>query len=90
MPTEGRACFGEQRGTPAGGDPTGDEGVRTEIGHTLERANQNVSPSESVRRFAILDRWFSGEPGDLTRAASCAGREIIEHLCDEIESLYHR
>ena len=80
--------FREQGRTPADGDPTGDEGVRSEIGRALERANQDVSPAESVRRFAILDRRFSEELGELTPSRKLRRQEIIEHFHEEIESLY--
>ena len=49
-----------------------------------------MSPAESVRRFAILDRRFSEELGELTPSRKLRRHEIIEHLHEEIESLYHR
>ena len=84
------AYFREQGRTPADGDPTGDEGVRSEIARALERANQNVSPAESVRRFVILDRRFSEELGELTPSRKLRRREISAHFHDDIESLYRR
>jgi len=87
---EVESYFRAQGGVPTDGAPARDEGIRSEIGRALERANEDVSPAESVRRFVILDRRFSEDLGELTPSLKLRRSEIAEHFRDDIESLYHR
>jgi long-chain acyl-CoA synthetase len=59
-----------------------------EIESQLEEVNKRLSPHERVRRFAILDREFSVDSGELTHDFKLRRRVVFERYRDVIEMLY--
>ncbi|WP_166354940.1 AMP-dependent synthetase/ligase [Phytoactinopolyspora limicola] len=64
------------------------ERVRAEVSQAVEYANRLVSRAESIREFAILDREFTVEDGELTPTLKLRRRDIAERFADEIDALY--
>jgi long-chain acyl-CoA synthetase len=50
--------------------------------------NRRLGPEEKVRRFAILERDFLPEKGELTPTLKVKRRVVEEHFGDEIDELY--
>ena len=54
----------------------------------VDRVNQGQASFETVKRFALLDRDFDEEHGELTPTLKKKRRVIAEHFAGEIEALY--
>jgi long-chain acyl-CoA synthetase len=64
------------------------EELRAEVERAVAAANGRLGRDEQVRRFAILDRDFSEEEGELTPTLKLKRRVCEEHFRAEIERLY--
>jgi long-chain acyl-CoA synthetase len=54
----------------------------------IEHVNRDRSRYEQIKRFAILDRDFSPDEGEVTPTLKLRRRVVEEHFADEIEKLY--
>ena len=53
-------------------------------------ANKDLAPYERVVNFAILDRDFSSDYGELTPKGTYNRKAILTHFSSTIQELYHR
>lgn len=65
-----------------------DERVRALIQEDIEAATKGFAAYERPKRFALLQREFSEEEGELTPTLKVKMRVVREHYGDTIESLY--
>ncbi len=54
----------------------------------IDQVNKTLARYETIKRFAIMDREFSEEGGELTPTLKKKRRVIIEKYKDQIEELY--
>jgi long-chain acyl-CoA synthetase len=74
----------------------GDEGsaltrrpeVRDLVSGIVDDVNRDRSRYEQLKRFAILDRDFEAERGEVTPTLKLRRRVVLEHFADEVEGLY--
>ncbi len=64
--------------------------VRELFGQRVEACLSDVSYHEQVRRFALLERPFSIEQGEMTPKLSLRREIIQQHFADEIERMYEK
>jgi long-chain acyl-CoA synthetase len=62
--------------------------VRDMISSVISEKNKGLSPFEAIKKFAILDRDFTIEDGELTPTLKVKRRLIEERYRDVIEGLY--
>jgi long-chain acyl-CoA synthetase len=65
-----------------------DEEVHALMARIVADVNRRLGPEEKVRRFAILERDFLPEKGELTPTLKVKRRVVEEHFGDEIDELY--
>ena len=65
-----------------------DPWVHELIGREVERMNSSLAQYETIKRFALLDRDFSFDDGQLTYTLKLKRRVIDERYAKVIESLY--
>jgi long-chain acyl-CoA synthetase len=66
------------------------EAVKAHLQQSVDRVNASLAQFETIKRFAILEREFSIEEGEMTPTLKLR-REIIEsNYREEIEGLYPR
>ena len=58
------------------------------IQRAVDEVNRDLSRFEQIKRFAILDRDFSAEEGEVTPTLKLKRRVILDHFADEVERLY--
>lgn len=80
---------------PDTGDPVLSEGPTHEksleyFRQILAAANNELAPYERVVNFAVLDRDFDAERGELTPKGSYRRKAIQENFADVIDELYER
>ena len=64
------------------------ESVRQLVQKTIEQVNARVSTSESIKKFAIVERDFEIEKDEVTPTGKLKREVVIAHNRDLIESLY--
>lgn len=69
-------------------DASKNEAVRAEVQRAVDRANNNVSRAESIRKFTILDSEWTEDSGHLTPKMSIKRNVIMTDFADEISALY--
>ena len=57
-------------------------------GAIVDDVNRERSRYEQLKRFAILDRDFELERGEVTPTLKLRRSIVLEHFADEVESLY--
>ncbi len=62
--------------------------IRDLMQRRIDACLSNVSDHEQVRRFALLDRPFAMEQGELTPKLSLRRPVILEHFADVIDAMY--
>lgn len=62
--------------------------VREHIQAVIDRANQQVSRAESIRKFAVLDHEFSIDEGTMTAKLSIRRHVVHQEYADVVEELY--
>jgi long-chain acyl-CoA synthetase len=62
--------------------------VRALIQSIVDEINSRHSRFEQIKRFAILQRDFSAEQGEVTPSLKLRRRVVHEHFATEIEALY--
>ena len=67
---------------------TESEAIRKLVQKTIDEVNARVSSTESIKRFAILDRDFEIEKDEVTPTGKVKREAVIEQYRDEIQSLY--
>ena len=67
---------------------SGADAVRERVQRSVDAVNERLSDFERIRRFAILERDFSEESGELTPTLKVKRRLIAERYADTIERLY--
>jgi long-chain acyl-CoA synthetase len=65
-----------------------DEELRADLQAAVDRANGSVSRAESIRKFAVLDRDFTIEAGELTPSLKVRRANVEKTYADVIEGLY--
>jgi long-chain acyl-CoA synthetase len=79
----------EQTGVEADlGKMADDDKVRAEIEKAIEKANQQFSRIEQVKKFTILDRELSQEEGELTPTMKVKRNVVYERERDRFDALY--
>jgi long-subunit acyl-CoA synthetase (AMP-forming) len=68
-----------------GGSP---DGIQLAVERAVAEVNGHLGRFEQIRRFAILDREFSQEAGEVTPTLKLRRRVCEEHFADQIEALY--
>lgn len=58
------------------------------VGELPAWAAENYAPPERIRRFAILDREFSTETGELTPSMKIRRKIVAERYTDVVDALY--
>lgn len=71
-------------------DRANDPELRAEVGRAVQRANESVSQAESIREFAIVDREFSIEEGELTPTLKIKRDVVAARHASVIDDLYRR
>lgn len=69
------------------GEAPGEE-IRRRIQEAVDRVNRDLSRTEQVREFAVLDRPLSAETGELTPTGKVRRFQVLENHAELIESLY--
>jgi long-chain acyl-CoA synthetase len=54
----------------------------------VDDVNRDRSRYEQIKRFAVLDRDFDMERGEVTPTLKLRRRVVLEHFADEVETLY--
>ncbi len=62
--------------------------VQARIAEVVEEVNRERSRYEQIKRFAILDRDFAAEEGEITPTLKLKRKVCQEHFASEIEALY--
>lgn len=62
--------------------------VRDSLTRAIERANQQVSRAESIRRYRLLDRHFTVEDGYLTPSLKLKRSRVLEDFAEELDEIY--
>ncbi len=65
-----------------------DPDLRAAIQRAVDEANATVSQAESVRRFALLDRDWTEESGELTPSLKVRRSVVLRAAHQDIERLY--
>ena len=60
------------------------------VQRAVDYANDAVSQAEAIRRFLIVDGYFTEENGLLTPSMKVKRQEVMAAYADEIEELYRR
>jgi long-chain acyl-CoA synthetase len=60
------------------------------VQHAVDYANDAVSTAEAIRRFLIVDGYFTEENGLLTPSLKVKRQQVMAVYTDEIEELYRR
>ena len=64
------------------------ESIHILVQKIIDKVNARVSSTESIKRFAILDRDFEVEKDEVTPTGKVKREVVTEQYRDEIESLY--
>ena len=72
----------------AGKLTTEEDEVRALVEKAVADVNERLGRAEQIKRFAILERDFSMEAGEVTPTLKLKRRVCEEHFRDEIERLY--
>jgi long-chain acyl-CoA synthetase len=62
--------------------------VQELVSGVVDEVNRERSRYEQIKRFAILDRDFEMERGEVTPTLKLRRRVVLEHFADEVDSLY--
>ena len=62
--------------------------VQKRVAATVEAVNRDRSRFEQIKKYAILDRDFSADEGEITPTLKLKRKICQEHFAAEIESLY--
>ena len=62
--------------------------VRELVTGIVDDVNRDRSRYEQIKRFAILERDFDMERGEVTPTLKLRRRVVLEHFADEVEDLY--
>jgi long-chain acyl-CoA synthetase len=65
-----------------------DEEVHALVAQVVAEVNRQLGPEERVRRFAVLERDFLPEKGEVTPTLKLKRSVIEDRLRDEIDALY--
>ena len=78
-----------ERGLPAPEDPlSGSAIVREEVGEAVRVINRGLPPWEQLKHFALLDKPFTVENGELTPTLKLKRRPILTHRQAVVDRLY--
>jgi long-chain acyl-CoA synthetase len=64
------------------------EAVQARIAQVVEDVNRDRSRFEQIKKFAILERDFSADEGEITPTLKLKRKICQEHFAEEIEKLY--
>ncbi|MBC7374090.1 MAG: AMP-binding protein, partial [Frankiales bacterium] len=65
-----------------------DADLRAEIQHAVDDANKAVSKAEAIRTFAILDKDWTEEGGQMTPSLKLKRSVVMQEFGAEVEALY--
>lgn len=66
-----------------------DREARADVQLAVDDANASVSRAEAIRTFAIVDRDWTEETGELTPTLKLKRSLVLRRFHDEVEALYH-
>ena len=66
----------------------GDAQVRAEIQKQIDRVNQDLARVEQIKKFAVLEKAFTVETGELTPTLKLKRNVVQKKFAREIDSLY--
>lgn len=66
----------------------GENGVRAEIQKTIDRVNQDLARVEQIKKFALLEKSFTIETGELTPTLKLKRNVVQKKFAKEIDALY--
>jgi long-chain acyl-CoA synthetase len=66
----------------------GDAAVRADIQKTIDRVNQDLARVEQIKKFALLDKSFTIETGELTPTLKLKRNVVQKKFAKEIDALY--
>ena len=64
------------------------DAVLAELQKAVDRANENVSRAESIRKFTVIDTDFTEDNGYLTPSMKLKRNVVVKDFSDVIEELY--
>ena len=67
---------------------TRDPRVVALVGSIVDDVNRERSRYEQLKRFAVLERDFEMDRGELTPTLKLRRRVVLDHFADAVESLY--
>lgn len=62
--------------------------LKERLQETVDRVNESLSRTESVREFVVLDRELSEEDGELTATGTVRRSRVLDRAHERLESLY--
>jgi long-chain acyl-CoA synthetase len=62
--------------------------AEAEIRRAVEGLNRRLASYETIKRYAVLERDFTEETGELTPSLKVKRKAVFERYKDQIESLY--
>jgi long-chain acyl-CoA synthetase len=62
--------------------------VRELYQREIDRLNASLAPFEQIKRFAVMEREFTAERGEITPSLKIKRRVVTEHYAETIEKLY--
>jgi len=71
-----------------GGDLAALPEMRALVQEAVDHVNADLSRPEQIKRFAILERDFSAEEGEVTPTLKLKRRVCVEHFAREVDGLY--
>ena len=63
-------------------------GVRASIQKTIDEVNSHLGRWETIKYFALLDRDFTEEAGELSLKLDVKRKAVADHYRDKIEAMY--
>ncbi len=71
-----------------GGEPHENAALRADIQSHVDKMNATLARVEQIKKFAILERNFTVEDGELTPTLKVKRKKVNDHFSADIESLY--
>lgn len=78
----------KSKGYDVSDNPSRDEEVRKLIRQEVDKANQDLSPWETVKKFVLLEKPFTIESGELTPTLKVKRSVVSERYKGQINSMY--
>lgn len=83
-----RNGFGELSVAEVLADASAAEALRTEVQEAVDKANEQVSRAESIRKFTLIGDELDEASGHLTPSLKLIRGKVVKDFTAEVESLY--